>query len=137
MRTNFNHLDAFTRQYIATALWSTNDESTPSGGVPLDESYGPDDISDDTLAAMVADCERFVRENAADITQAVAAYPNRNDDTGTLGTAGHDFFLTRNSHGCGYWDGDLPDQLGERLTAASERFGEVNLYVGDDGRIYH
>ena len=137
MRPIFSDLTPFTRQYIATALWSSNDESDVSGGLPMDQHYGPDDVSDETLAAMVRDCEKFVRENAADVDLAADAYPQRNDDTGPYGTAGHDFWLTRCGHGAGYWDGDLPDDLGDRLTAASKRFGNVDLYIGDDGHIYH
>ena len=50
--------------------------------------------------------------------------------------AGHDFWLTRNRHGAGFWDGDWPVAQGEMLTKASHGFGEVDLYVGDDGYIY-
>lgn len=51
---------------------------------------------------------------------------------------GHDFWLTRNGHGCGFWDRNdcLPADAGQRLTAASEKCGEYYLYVGDDGIVY-
>jgi hypothetical protein len=49
---------------------------------------------------------------------------------------GHDFWLTRNGHGAGFWDGELGD-IGDRLTEASKAFGEVCLTVCDDGEIYH
>ena len=51
----------------------------------------------------------------------------------------HDFWLTRNGHGAGFWDGDYKceDQdLGDILTAIAQTFAEVNLYIGDDGLIY-
>jgi hypothetical protein len=38
--------------YIAAALWSTNDESTPSGGYPLDQNYSASDIHPSTLGQM-------------------------------------------------------------------------------------
>jgi len=44
--------------------------------------------------------------------------------------------LTRCGHGCGFWDGDWADEVEGTLTEAAKRFGEVNLYVGDDGLIY-
>ncbi len=51
--------------------------------------------------------------------------------------AGHDFWLTRCGHvGAGFWDGDWPQDVSDRLTEASEKFGDVDLYVGDDGMIY-
>ena len=116
-------MDQFTQAYIEAALWSTNDESDESGGNPLDDNYGPEDIAPDTLAEMVADCKRFQEENADDID-------------GRDGQAGYDFWMTRNGHGVGFWETpDWPEDSGSRLTEASEVFGEVYLYVGDNGRI--
>jgi hypothetical protein len=122
-------LDEFTRAYIEAALWSSLDESDPSGGRPLDRTYGVDDIDPEALKAIRYDCERFQRENA-----------------GTWGDdwsdeqAGHDFWLTRNRHGAGFWDrfyGGCPGaRAGEKLTEASHRYGECYLYVGDDGKLY-
>ncbi len=50
--------------------------------------------------------------------------------------AGHDFWLTRCGHGAGFWDGDWPEPAASVLTEASKEFGNVDLYVGDDGQIY-
>lgn len=118
------NLDLFTRQYIETALWSTNDESTPEGGEPLDRNYDINDIDPTTLAAMIEDCAKFQADNADDIGE-------RAED------AGHDFWLTRHHHGAGFWETpDWPKQAGQRLTKAAQSFPETNLYVGDDGLIY-
>ena len=46
----------------------------------------------------------------------------------------HDFWLTRNGHGTGFWDGDYPE-TGDRLTELAKKFGECNLYVTDDNEI--
>lgn len=121
-------MDAFTRQYIETALWSSTDESTPEGGDPMDKNYGIEHLSAETVAWAIADCDRF-RERAGDML-------DEHDDP-TMGA--HDFWLTRNGHGCGFWDGDWPI-YGEALTAMvgwRTPFGEVHLYIGDDGKIYH
>lgn len=52
--------------------------------------------------------------------------------------AGHDFWLTRNGHGSGFWD--RPELYGEypasKLTSRAESFGEINLTLGDDGLLY-
>lgn len=61
-------MDSFTKAYVECALWSSTDESNESGGNPLDENYGPEDISEETMAAILADCERFQRENSEYIT---------------------------------------------------------------------
>jgi hypothetical protein len=112
-------LDTFTQAYIEAALFTSTDDD----GAPLDDRFGIDDIAPETLATMVADCDRFTTDHFDDIAD---DYPR----------AGHDFWLTRNGHGAGFWDGDWPDEVGDRLTQASKAFGEYDLYVGDDGRIY-
>jgi hypothetical protein len=50
--------------------------------------------------------------------------------------AGHDFWLTRNGHGCGYWDGDWPKGVAEGLDRLARSFGAFDLYLGDDGLIH-
>jgi hypothetical protein len=77
----------------------------------------------ETLAKIEADCQAFQRDYEHDIS-------------GNVKRAGHDFWLTRNHHGAGFWDGDWPEESGDRLTAASHAFGNVDLYVGDDDLIY-
>ena len=116
--------------YIACALWSSNDESDDSGGEPLDRHYDESNLAPETRAAMRADVERFARDNAATI---VPCFGFGRCDWSLVG---HDFWLTRNGHGCGFWDGDWPEDAGEKLSKAARRFGEVNLYVGDDGQIW-
>ena len=34
-----------------------------------------------------------------------------------------------------FWDGDWPAN-GDRLTEISKVYGECNLYIGDDGKVY-
>jgi len=48
---------------------------------------------------------------------------------------GHDFWLTRNRHGVGFWDRGLGG-LGERLTEHAHKFREVTAYAGDDNLVY-
>lgn len=127
---NEEPMDEFTQAYVECALWSTTIESDPSGGDPLDDNYGVEDIDPATLARMVADCRRFQEENADDISTWEGSQYTSEE------MAGHDFWLTRNGHGCGFWDGDWPEDSGDRLDKASEAFGEVCLYVGGDGKIY-
>jgi hypothetical protein len=115
-------MDVFFKAYIVAALWSTTDESTPEGGDFLDANYGREDFAAETLERMKSDCNQFRAENAQDIE-------------GREEQAGHDFWLTRNHHGCGFWDGDW-SEAGDRLTAACKKYPEVTLYVGDDGLIY-
>jgi hypothetical protein len=48
---------------------------------------------------------------------------------------GYDFWLTRNGHGTGFWDGGYPE-TGDRLTEIAESFGSSELYVGEDNIVY-
>lgn len=123
-------LDDFTRAYIEAALWSTNDESDETGGVPLDNNYSAEDIAPDTMAAMQRDCADFKKRYAHIVED---DNPKGRHDRWEL--AGHDFWLTRNGHGAGFWDGDWPKH-GDELTRAAKSYGTFDLYVGEDGAIH-
>lgn len=114
----------FLKHYIMAALWSTNDNADESGGEPLDKNYGAEDIAPETLAKMKADCEKFQAENADDLATRETKF------------GAHDFWLSRNGHGAGFFDGDWPEETGDRLQEKARQFGEINLYVGDNGLIY-
>lgn len=90
---------------------------------PMDSNYSQSDLAPETLDKIIADCAKFQSEN--DLT----GYPLKN--------AGYDFWLTRNGHGCGFWENDFgTEPQCELLDKACKAFGECDLYVGDDGRIY-
>lgn len=118
-------LDRFTAAYIECALWSSTDASDEYGGETLDANYGIDDIAPACLKEMIEDCRAFQEACADDLDAA------GQDDA----QSGHDFWLTRNGHGAGFWDRGL-GEVGERLSRACKAWGSVDLYVGDDGLIY-
>lgn len=125
-------LAEFTAGYIAALLWSSNDTCPVTGDMRDLDEY---ELSAAAAEQCRADCRAFFTANQADINAAAAAYPTREEHGGhTL--AGHDFALTRNGHGAGYWDGDLPGEIGDRLTSAAEAAGEAWPYIGDDGMVY-
>ena len=115
--------DALT-SYVTAALWSSVD----GDGNPLDDEHDADDVADETRKTMWEDVNNFL---------------NLIDDEGLIGHAdfpdagqvGHDFWLTRNGHGTGFWDRGL-GQLGDDLTKWAKASGECSLYVGDDGKVY-
>lgn len=127
--------EAFTAAYITAAFWSSIDDN----GEPLDANYGKTDLAPETLEKITADCAAFYLENQ-ELIHCEGA-PQSNDVQGTVtaseaAMAGHDFWLTRCGHGAGFWDGGWPEPAATKLTAASERAGDVDLYVGDDGQVY-
>jgi hypothetical protein len=119
------NIDTILHHYMVCALWSSNDESDESGGDPMDANYGLEDIAPESVAKMREDVTDFVKANEIDLMASGQSEEQ----------IGHDFWLTRNGHGAGFWDRGL-GELGDRLSQACKPYGEVNLYVGDDGKVY-
>ena len=115
------NIETILTNYVACALWSSTDDN----GDPLDANYTIDDIAPTTLTSMREDVANFINANKRMLIAGGL------DD----GQIGHDFWLTRNRHGAGFWDRGL-GEVGNRLTHASHACGEVYLYVGDDLKLH-
>lgn len=155
--------DEYTRDmltgYVDAAMWSESlgDEvAAYIGGNAMPDTslsavFDLGDIAEETLAKMRADVEDFFRANRAALLKWYA----------DPSYAGHDFWLTRNGHGTGFWSRghvgavmgaeyrkaqniDVAEQRRRvarnaaltRLSEASKSYGETSLYVGDDDRIH-
>lgn len=119
-----DELDTIFTAYITCALWSGIDYKEDGTGEPLDTDHDEDDIADESRAALFAElCEFLNAANSADLARL------------DLEQIGHDFCLTRNHHGAGFWDRGI-GAAGTRLTDLAQSFGESDLYIGDDGLIY-
>lgn len=114
-------LTKFELSYIETALWSSIDLGDDE---PMDSKFGVEDFALETLEVIRKDCQKFL--------ELIEGIEVEESDS----QIAHDFWLTRNSHGAGFWDGDYPEEIGEKLTEISKQFGEINLYSGDDGKLY-
>lgn len=124
-------LDTFTAAYITAALWSSADDN----GNPLDR--GEHELAPETRAAMVADCARFQKSCGGILASVESSDHPKALRMGCVDEqAGHDFWLTRCGHGAGFWDGDWPEPQASKLGRVSKAFGNVDLYIGDDGLIY-
>jgi hypothetical protein len=115
LKANKTSDEKFTAAYIETALWSSTDDD----GKPLDS--GDYELSEQAKKQLTEDAMDFYSHHGIDI-----------DDPAQ---GGHDFWLTRNRHGAGFWDRGL-GELGQELTKAAHAYGSCDLYVGDDGLIY-
>lgn len=143
--------------YLTCAEWIDLDgsEETPDNWADAWEGW-----SNAALAQATDDC----RDLLLQISAAVPAFSDGawDDDAIDYGDApgysrserfGHDFWLTRNRHGAGFWDrtglaeplpsiypvrdgfdaSPRPDEsLGDWLTRLCEPFGECYAYLGDD-----
>lgn len=107
-----------TNAYIEAALWST---STDDGMDFLDN--GEFEVSREFREKAAKDCQDF-------FNKIVDLEHNLTDEQ-----LGHDFWLTRNGHGTGFWDRGL-GEVGKKLSNVARSFGPCELYVGDDNRIY-
>lgn len=89
------------------------------------------DLSDEAVDCINSDCANFQQKAAA--AELSEAYARGYDEH----QAGVDFWLTRNGHGAGFWDRDVlrDGSLGDRLSDLC-RHTDLNLYKGDDGRLY-
>jgi hypothetical protein len=121
-------LDEFTTQYLATALWAETDNTTESGGEPLDSNYAIVDFAPQAIERAIKDCAKFQQDNVHILEQvyAIGIEPS---------SCGHDFWLTRNHHGAGFWDNDYPKEHGKALTEAAHAFGELNPYA-QNGKVF-
>lgn len=114
-------MDDFTRGYIEAALWTSRDAHDRN----LDEAYTVEDLHPDSLQAIKEDCAVFQRLQFVALHH---AEKHRNREH-----LGHDFWLTRNGHGTGFWDrAEIPEEWREKLTKAAEFFGPADLYVWND-----
>lgn len=117
MPIDYYKLDAFTKSYIACALWTF----VETDGNSSDPDHS--ELAPHTLALLVKDSEDFQKANAELIGE-------------SLDHAGHDFWLTRNGHGAGFWDDNWEESRGEKLNQAAKAYQQLDLYRGDDGLIY-
>jgi len=168
----WNHLDSFMQGYVTALFWTSCEPGTvqeaeddfsrvwePENDSSLPGDVVFSDLAPEALASIIEDCRRFQAEAADLIEQAgERGYSEER--------AGHDFWLTRNGHGAGFWDREelepegeewestrIPldqwtpetratlerlraESLGQRLTKIAKGFGEADAYLGDDGKVY-
>ncbi len=104
--------------YKAAAAWSSTDEET---GDPID-SRPTDGWAPGALEKSREELARFIARAGSDLADMCPSQ------------VGHDFWLTRNGHGAGFWDRDL-GELGDRLTKLAEEFGERYCYIDSNNQV--
>lgn len=117
-------LDDFTRGYLEVAKWL------------LDENIDRNEVkgwSRDATAIARRDCLNFQAQNKNDLERYYTE-GTWYDGYSPQECAGHDFFLTRNRHGAGFWDRGL-GALGDKLAVAAHTFGETDVYMYQ-GKLY-
>jgi hypothetical protein len=126
-------LDAMYRGAVEAILWSETDDD----GTPFEATHDESDISPESREELRTAVEGMALAMGADTLTMLNHY------AGTLRGAqwspgdlfGHDFILTSNGHGAGFWDRGETSGAADRLTAACHA-ASYNLYRGDNGRLY-
>lgn len=105
----------FVDAYLEAALWAS---STGDGERPLDDQgFTIEDFTQKSVEQAVEESNDFIQSNRADL-----------EAVGNPAQHGHDFWLTRNRHGAGFWDRGY-GAIGKRLTEAAHVYGEINAYA--------
>ncbi len=135
----FVDLDPFTQGYVEALFFTESapgvdreefatddyqarmEEGSTGGSIPGDAAF--DDLAPDTLAKIMADCLAYDRDGYS------------------ATRAGHDFWLTRNGHGAGFWDRDelKEDGVGADLTDLCgwrTAFPNLDAYWADAGGVH-
>lgn len=113
----FHQLSHFTQGYIEAIFFTEGEELEGKTFI---------DFSPALVKRIIEDCAGFDMLNSKHL-----------DATGaTSAQNGHDFWLTRNHHGAGFWDRGYKGSLGERLTIAAQKYPEFNIYVSKSGKVH-
>ena len=124
----------FVQGYLDCALWTStfpDSEDPENRTIPMDRGYSLSDIAPEDMARMKAEASAFCALHEADLDTFEG--PSREGPSYKCGVL---LWLNRNRAGAGFWDGDFPIRVGDRLSAAAIALGEQDLYVGDDGQIF-
>ena len=139
-----NRLAAFTNGYAEAMIWANT--TAVRNGEPTDDEVYPemwqtpgagwqiDAFDADSRVSIESDCRDFFAGNLRDLIAYTAHFAGRAfawhffDERAAWEQGGHDFALTRNHHGAGFWDRGMGD-LGDRLTDACRPYGESDAYT--------
>lgn len=105
------------------------EENLTEAGHSIPNNFGIEHFRKEDVTQIIEECGDFRELVSESLTRAKSIVPTY-DDT----QAGIDFWMTRNGHGCGYWDRGL-GQVGTELTKWAKSYGSMYLYINDDGEV--
>lgn len=133
----FTSVNPTVRALAEAILWSCCDESE----TPLSKNYSPDDINQRCLNRLYFEYTQFVNSVEKQITEIFGDSWESIDEFYDIiqpveNQTEHDYILTRNRHGSGFWDGDWMPGVADILTNAAKKFPEILAVTGEDGKVY-
>lgn len=134
--------DAFADGYVEAMLWANTVAESESSEVESALVVGETNLlTAETLESLREDCHEFLADVLSSGTVGMVCgrvdWPyvgRRATRWSPASLAGHDFALTRNHHGAGFWDRGLGD-VGDKLTDLAHAYGERTLYLTADHTI--
>ena len=121
MNDSKTEFEKFFRACLEALYFTDTSVSPEDSDIPFDS-----ELAEETKEHLRADCLSFWRRFGCYVEAA----------GGSGFAAGRAFWLTRNGHGAGFWDGDWDEPYDHILTEGSKMYGEIQTYLGDDGLIY-
>lgn len=109
----------FVKSYLVTAAWVTCESDT--------ECHT---FTDEAKMTACNDCKKFIDKVFAEFSKEDAEDILNKEGSDLQHIAAHDFFLTRNHHGVGFWDREdiYGVENAKKLTDISHEFGETDCY---------
>lgn len=120
---------SFVRAYLLCAVWSSTGDDTDSS--LMDLGFHPDDLTLEAQAYAEEDCREFLSANVVALIVRAIEDPPKGATPYSYEQAGHDFWLTRNHHGAGFWDRGL-GEVGDKLTEEAQAHGSADLILVAD-----
>lgn len=120
-----------TNAYVEAMLWTESDwtEENRDDTNWLDQGESYSSFSVANRSKILEDVLDFIQSCGPELIL-------RYLEVGTPEQFGHDFWLTRNHHGAGFWDRGY-GEIGEVLTELAHAAGGRGPYRGDDGNLYY
>ena len=118
------NVDDMVKAYVEAQLWAQHDYEREDEC--LDANYDTSDVS----PAYVTSVRDELQSVIDGWPELVRAYHDTDDSDARREWSrselfGHDFYLTREHHGAGFWDRGL-GELGNKLTDVAHSFGSAN-----------
>lgn len=119
---SYDSLSDFEKTYVE-AMFFTNDYGDNETNEFHMNELGVSRLTRKSIAAIKRDCTKFLllEVDGKTVRQWIA---DSELDAACTGTPAHDFWYTRQGHGCGFWDGDYSDKIADALTKAAKQIGE-------------
>lgn len=127
-------IDAMVNGYLTCQLWAQRNMDSDDDRM-LDADYGRYDIADEYVDTVADEFRALVAEHPIAVRMFLSHYDYRSEyadcqDRSAL--FGHDYYLTREHHGAGFWDRGLSGDLGRYLTDIAHSAGSAET-LWDNG----